>query len=118
MQPLGIHHVNITVGDMTAARTFYLEKLGLRERTDRPQLGVDGAWLDLGPQQVHLVLDPAFTKSASTDHFAIVVADIDSAVTELRSYGVRVSEPMGVNRSRQAFLRDPWGNRLELQQPG
>ena len=116
MTPLGIHHVNITVTDMVVARKFYVDELGMKERTDRPTFAFDGAWLDLGAQQVHLVVGDQPAKS--NDHFAIQVADIDAAVHELRGYGHKVSEPMGVNVSRQCFLRDPFGNFLELQQPG
>jgi glyoxylase I family protein len=115
MTPLGIHHVNITVTDMVVARKFYIEEVGLTERTDRPTFSFDGAWLDLGAQQVHLVLGEQPPRTY--DHFAMHVADIDGAVAELRGHGHDVSEPKGVNGSRQCFLRDPFGNFLELQQP-
>jgi glyoxylase I family protein len=118
MRPLGIHHVNITVGEMEAARTFYVDHLGMTERADRPVFEFDGAWLDLGGQQVHLVLNASLTTTTSQDHFAIAVGDIDGCIAELRSFGHRVSDAMGVNAARQAFLRDPWGNLIELQQPG
>jgi glyoxylase I family protein len=118
MRPLGIHHVNITVGEMVAARTFYVDHLGMTERTDRPDFGFDGAWLDLGGQQVHLVLNPSLTTTASQDHFAIAVDDIDACIAELRGHGYRVGDAKGVATSRQTFLRDPWGNLVELQQPG
>lgn len=116
MKPLGIHHVNVTVGELESARAFYVGALGMTERTDRPNFAFEGAWLDLGGQQVHLVVG---TPSAETgDHFAIAVEDLTSAVSELREAGVKVGEPRDVGRGRQAFLRDPWGNLIELQQPG
>jgi len=46
------------------------------------------------------------------------VADIDQAVTALRRRGVEVSDPKPVASSRQCFLRDPSGNRIELHEPG
>ena len=116
MRPLGIHHVNITVADMVAARTFYVDQLGMTERTDRPDFSFDGAWLDLGSQQVHLVVGTP--PDRNNDHFAIQVADIDAAIAELRERGLKVSDAMGVGTARQCFLRDPFGNFLELQQPG
>jgi glyoxylase I family protein len=116
MKPLGIHHVNITVGELDAGLAFYVGALGMTQRTDRPTFSFDGAWLDIGPQQVHLVVGtpPART----SDHFAIAVADVNAAVAELREAGIEVSTPRGVVNGQQAFLRDPWGNFLELQQPG
>jgi glyoxylase I family protein len=46
------------------------------------------------------------------------VTDLDAAVAELRGQGVVVTEPVTVGRGRQAFLTDPAGNRVELQEPG
>jgi glyoxylase I family protein len=58
MQPTGVHHVSINVDDVDAARQFYVDVLGLTERTDRPAFSFDGAWLDVGAQQVHLIDAP------------------------------------------------------------
>ncbi len=114
MTPLGIHHVNLTVGDVEEARTFYSEVLGMTVRTDRPDFDFGGWWLNVGTQQVHLIVGEPRTDTL--DHFAIQIADIEATVEELRGRGIRVSEPQGVGSNRQSFLRDPWGNRIELQQ--
>ena len=55
MRPDGLHHVSINVSDVGAARDFYTRVLGLTERADRPDFSFDGAWLDAGNQQVHLI---------------------------------------------------------------
>jgi glyoxylase I family protein len=115
--PLGIHHVNVTVGDSEASRAFYADVLGLTVRPDRPDFGFDGWWLDIGRQQVHLVVSTA-PRDQHNDHFAIQVADIDASVAALRERDVEVSNPKGVGANRQCFLRDPWGNLIELQQVG
>jgi catechol 2,3-dioxygenase-like lactoylglutathione lyase family enzyme len=113
MTVLGIHHVNITVGDLGQALEFYLGRLGLAQRADRPDFSFGGAWIDVGAQQIHLVVDPARTIGS-----AMAVADVDALVADLRSHGHQVSEPKPTGAgSRQCFLRDPWGNLLELQQP-
>jgi glyoxylase I family protein len=111
---LGIHHVNVTVGDMTAAREFYIDRLGLTERTDRPDFPFDGAWIDVGGQQIHLVVGSP--RTPDRDHFAMIVGDLDAWCETLRSHGLEVSEPRGVGSARQSFLRDPFGNLIELQQ--
>jgi catechol 2,3-dioxygenase-like lactoylglutathione lyase family enzyme len=51
-------------------------------------------------------------------HLALRVDDLDAAVAELEAAGVKVrrSEYM-TGAGRQAFLRDPSGNRIELNQP-
>jgi glyoxylase I family protein len=115
IQPLGVHHVSLNVRDAAESVTFYTEVLGLTLRDDRPDFSFGGAWLDLGAQQVHL-LEIAVPDDVG-QHFAIHVADLDAAVTNLRQRGVEVSEPKPVATSRQCFLHDPSGNRIELHEP-
>jgi glyoxylase I family protein len=114
MQPLGVHHVAITVDDVEAAMHFYVDVLGLGVRTDRPGLAGAGAWLDVGGQQVHLVQAEG---SRIGPHFAIEVDDIDRAIADLRAHDIDVSDAVPIGTARQAFLTDPAGNQLELNQP-
>ncbi len=116
MRPAGIHHVSINVSDAEAGRRFYVDVLGLTERTDRPMLDVDGVWLDVAGQQVHLVVgDPA---PFVGQHFAVRVDDVVATCEELRATGLRVSTPAAVGTGLQCFLRDPFGNVVELHEAG
>jgi catechol 2,3-dioxygenase-like lactoylglutathione lyase family enzyme len=116
MRPLAVHHVSINVPDTEAARRFYVDVLGLVERDDRPDIGVNGAWLDAGGQQVHLI--EAEPPPSLGQHFALAVDDLDTVVAELRARGQKVSDPSPIGRSRQSFIKDPAGNVVELNQPG
>jgi glyoxylase I family protein len=116
MRPAGLHHVSINVSDVPAALDFYIRVLGLAERTDRPDFSFGGAWLDAGDQQVHLI--EADVPPSLGQHFAVAVTNLDAAVAELRGQGVVVTEPVAVGTGRQAFVNDPSGNRVELQEPG
>jgi catechol 2,3-dioxygenase-like lactoylglutathione lyase family enzyme len=116
MKPQGVHHVSINVDDVDAALAFYTDRLGLVARTDRPDFDFPGAWLDAGGQQVHLIGSEPPTQMGQ--HFALQVDDLDAAINELRREGIEVSDAMGVGTNRQAFLKDPAGNRIELQQVG
>jgi len=109
-----VHHVSINVTDVDQAVRFYIDVLGLAGREDRPELGVQGAWLDAGGQQVHLI--EGEPPPGRGQHFALLVDDLDRVVGELRSGGVKVSDPSPVGTSRQAFLSDPAGNLIELHQ--
>ncbi len=114
MKPQGVHHVSLNVDDVDAALAFYTGQLGLVPRQDRPDFNFPGAWLDAGGQQVHLI--GSAPPQDHGQHFAILVDDLDAAIEELRQEGVTVSDAVPVGTSRQAFLSDPAGNRIELHQ--
>ena len=112
-----LHHVSINVTDVERSAAFYVDVLGM-ERLPRPDFGFPGAWLGVGGgRQVHLI--QAAVPEDLGQHFAFEVDDIDAAVDALRTAGTTVRGPMPVGDSaaRQAFLHDPDGNRLELNQP-
>jgi glyoxylase I family protein len=112
----GVHHVSLNVADLEQSLTFYVDVLGLSIRDDRPELGVDGVWLDVGAQQIHLIVaDPP---SQTGQHVALRVDDLAAVVDELRGHDLRVSEPVTIGTGSQAFLRDPSGNLIELHQVG
>jgi catechol 2,3-dioxygenase-like lactoylglutathione lyase family enzyme len=116
MSLTGLHHVQINVPDVSAAVAFY-ELLGMRRRPDRPDIGVDGAWLDVGEQQIHLI--EAQVPSDLGQHFALEVDDLDAMIASLRDRGVEVREPspLGEGLPRQTSIHDPAGNRIELREP-
>ena len=113
-----LHHVSINVTDVERSAQFYVDVLGLA-RLARPDFGFAGAWLGVegGGRQVHLI--QATVPHDLGQHFAFEVDDIDAAVEALRAAGttVRGPSPVGDTAARQAFLHDPDGNRLELNQP-
>jgi glyoxylase I family protein len=109
---LSIDHVGLLVDDLDAAMRFYTEVLGLRERSDRPELRLRGAWLDIGDGQVHV-----FEGHAPADagqHLALRVADIDVVVERLTELGIEHRCYPRDEPTRQVILHDPAGNRIEL----
>jgi glyoxylase I family protein len=116
MRAAGVHHVSINVSDVAAAKAFYVDVLGLSERTDRPDFGFGGAWLDVGNQQIHLI--EGEVPEAKGQHLALQVEDLTAAIAELRERGVKVSRAVTVGTGLQSFLHDPCGNMVELNQPG
>jgi glyoxylase I family protein len=114
MKVLGVHHVSINVSDVQKSLEFYTSVLGLSVRGDRPNFSFDGAWLDIGGQQVHLIQGEV--PPYCGQHFAVEVADMDVVIEELRGRGLEVTDPRPVARNRQAFLFDPDGNQVELQE--
>jgi glyoxylase I family protein len=114
MEPLGVHHVGLNVPDVPAAVAFYVEALGGRLRPDRPDFGVDGAWIEVGSAQIHLLEAPV--PPGLGQHVALRVDDVTAAVDELRARGLTVGDPSPVAGSLQAFVSDPAGNLVELHE--
>lgn len=116
MQVTGVHHVSLNVTDLDQSLRFWVDVVGL-EPLPRPDFDFGGAWLAAGAQQLHLLAIGRVPPDGG-QHFAVGVDDLDAAIAELRSAGVRVSDPSALpTGARQAFCHDPDGNRLELHQP-
>lgn len=116
MQPQGLHHVSICVRDVDEARTFYKDVLGLTDAARPAELG-PGAWLNCGGGQLHLLeSDEARSRQ---DHFALQVASVDAAVADIEARGIDVVRlpHIAPGVGQQAFLNDPSGNLVELNQP-
>ena len=114
---LGIHHVAIQASDIAAAREFYGEVMGLTE-IERPAFPFDGLWFRLGTQALHIVAQDDHV-APDRQHFAVQVDDLDATVMALEAKGVSVRK-LGLTYAGagyQAFVRDPSGNSIELNQP-
>ena len=112
----GVHHVSLNVDDLDACMHFYVDVLGL-EVLPRPDFGFPGAWLGAGAQQIHL-MEMADHEAPQGQHFAFRVRDLDEATRELRDAGIEVSKAFEIpGVGRQAFLHDPAGNMIELNEP-
>ncbi|MGZ4676316.1 MAG: VOC family protein [Acidimicrobiia bacterium] len=117
MKVQGVHHVSLDVDDLDAALHFYVDQLGFTA-LPRPDFGFPGAWLEMGDHQLHLIEVAGPLPANGGRHFALEVADRDGAVEELRAAGVTVDPvPAMAGAGLQAFLHDPAGNLIELNQP-
>ncbi len=85
---IGVHHLSLKVDDLAAARQFYGDVLGLIE-IERPDFTVEGAWFPLGTSQLHLGVEDGHLAPVR-QHFAVLVADLDSAVATIEAHGVSV----------------------------
>ena len=113
----GVHHVSLNVADAAVATRFYVDVLGMTQRDDRPDFSFDGAWLQSGDQQIHLLEVSDFVPPQG-QHFALRVADLNAARAHLEAHGVTVSESKALpGICVQSFFKDPTGNLIELNQP-
>ncbi len=116
MTAIGIQHVSVGTHDIAASVEFY-EWLGLTVVPTRPDFGgIQGAWLQAGDQQVHLIGTTKDTPGVE-NHFAFIVEDLDATVSALEAHGVKAFRSDHVQGAGyQAFVNDPSGNVVELNQ--
>ncbi|MEI7618323.1 MAG: VOC family protein [Actinomycetota bacterium] len=116
MKPVGVQHVSIGVHDLAASIKFY-NLLGMTVVPTRPTFSVDGAWMQAGAQQVHLIVSDKPTPGLE-NHFAVIVDNLQACLDELSEQGVdafRLKHVQGAGN--QAFINDPSGNVIELNEP-
>lgn len=119
MTVLSIHHVSVLVADTAQALDFYTGVLGLEVDPSRPDLGYPGAWVNIGPQQVHLLEldnpDPVEGRPAHGGrdrHLALLVDDLAAIEQTLNDRGIVFTRSKSGRKA--LFCRDPDGNGLEL----
>src|SRR5436309_5723724 len=126
-----LHHHGIRIGpseaELTQAFAFYHDVLGLDPDPGRPHIPtIDGYWMDVGgAAQIHLMGVDGQSKFAkgpgqdpSLPHVALAVADIQDTCKELDRLKVDywVAESVVGPQSQQIFMKDPFGNMIELHQ--
>ena len=111
-----VHHISINVANTEEAQAFYIDILEFHQ-IQRPDLGFNGAWLQIGDQQLHL-LEVENHEAPKGQHFAFGVEDIQASRNYLIEKGIKVSNPNELDGvCLQCFFKDPSGNLLELNQP-
>jgi len=111
-----LHHVQLAMpaGGEDRARAFYLGLLGIPEQPKPAHLVArGGCWFEDGPLRVHLGVDPWFV-AATKAHPALVVDHLDALAARLEAAGHPVTDGAGIDGYRQAYVDDPFGNRIEL----
>lgn len=113
---LRIDHVQLAMppGEEDAAQCFYEGLLGI-PRVPKPEALATrgGCWFEDGSLRVHLGVEQDF-RPARKAHPALVVSDFEQMLDKLRRAGheVRPGDMPG-----QAYVDDPFGNRVEIVAP-
>jgi catechol 2,3-dioxygenase-like lactoylglutathione lyase family enzyme len=111
---VGIHHAQVGIprDGLAATRAFYCDLLGLKE-IDRP-FGPDGVWVQAGDRAVHFGLDEVTDRSASRQHIAYEVDDLNEMRSRLRQAGIAIEECPKMPLHERIQIRDPFGNQVEF----
>lgn len=115
-----LHHVNVTVPAELEqrAKDFYGSVLGLQQVPKPAAARQNGAWYQIGDNQLHLSVEEE-TNDLSSRHVCFRVSDLAAAEQRFRDAGVEiVSDPRPVPGTSRFYVRDPAGNQLEIVQHG
>ena len=116
IEVVGIDHVQLSMppGGEDVARAFYVEILGLREIAKPPKLaGRGGCWFVGADAAIHLAPEAGFRPHAKA-HPALVIRDLARARDTLVGAGVAIEEDDAGLPVDRCYIRDPFGNRIEL----
>jgi catechol 2,3-dioxygenase-like lactoylglutathione lyase family enzyme len=118
---LSINHIQLVAEKDLALklRDFYCDVVGLKEGF-RPEFERFGFWLYIGDKDVlHLITpkkgDGRSPQKSSFDHIAFKTANYQGVLKKLKILNIPFEEkPIPGMIAHQIFLRDPAGNRVEL----
>ena len=118
---LSINHIQLVAEKdlVLELRDFYCNIIGLQEGF-RPAFERFGFWLYIGDKDVvHLITpkqgDERSPQKSSFDHVAFKTGDYQAVLKKLKALNISFEEkPIPGMTAHQIFLRDPAGNRVEL----
>ncbi len=118
----GLAHVCFTVSDLERSLDFYCGQLGMTPGFEfrRPDGTLYGQYIHIGGRSFLELFTGELSEPAQGQayrHLCLEVPDIERAVAAFRERDVEVDDiKLGGDRSYQAWLTDPDGNRIELHQ--
>jgi catechol 2,3-dioxygenase-like lactoylglutathione lyase family enzyme len=100
-----------------AARRFYGDALGMPEIAPPSSLqGIDVVWFEAGDggHEIHCFADADHGPNSPGQHLCLQVHDLAGVRAQLSRYGVTVEDPIAIPTRPRCFVRDPFGNGVEL----
>lgn len=117
---LGLHHVQLAMppGEDEAAVRFYGAILGL-EPIPKPEAlsPAGGVWFRSGDLEVHLGVEETSFTPAHKAHPAFLVRGLETLRERIEAAGYRVTDTVEMEGFHRVYVRDPFGNRVELIEP-
>jgi lactoylglutathione lyase len=120
--------VALKVKDLNKSLAFYIGKMGFSEmlRLNHDDGRVWLVYLRITDDQYLEIFPDAVQDSApgpetnGINHLCLVVEDIENIIRQLSEKDVALHHPLktGADHNRQAWIRDPDGNRIELMELG
>lgn len=101
------------------ARRFYGDALGMTEKKPPASLSaMNLVWFSAGDggDEVHCFADERLGPNSPAQHLCLEVDDLDAYRTRLAEHGVAIEETTEIPNRPRFFVRDPFGNLIELTQ--
>lgn len=115
-----LSHINITMpkGSEETARSFYGRLLGLKE-VPKPESirNRGGVWFEADGLDIHVSVEENRNGPDALRHFGLECEDVDALRETLTAAGL-ITEDGRPTPWRRFFVRDPFGNRIEIHQQG
>lgn len=100
-----------------AAVKFYGAILGLEQVPKPPDLSPrGGVWFRTGDLEVHLGMEESFSPAVKA-HPAFLVDGLETMKARIEAAGYRVTDTVQIEGFHRVYVRDPFGNRVELIEP-
>jgi len=113
-------HVNVTMpkGSEDIARAFYAGLLGLTEIPKPEPLRVrGGVWFDCGGMELHISIEGDRGGPDVYRHFGLECTNVAALRERLKDGGIPTEDGRPAPWLR-FFVRDPFGNRIEIHEAG
>ena len=116
-----LQHTSVPMppGGQPEARRFYGEILGLEEIRRPADLShLSLVWFRASPdgQEVHCFAEERLGAGSSPQHLCLQVDDLDAFRRRFAEHGVAIEETHPIHNRPRFFVRDPFGNLIELTQ--
>ncbi len=115
-----LDHVQLAMpaGRESEAVAFYEGVLGIAQVPKPDHLAArGGCWFEDGDLKVHLGVEADF-RPATKAHPAFIVDDVRAMAAAVVAAGFAVKDDEPLDGFDRVYVSDPFGNRLELMQPG
>jgi catechol 2,3-dioxygenase-like lactoylglutathione lyase family enzyme len=117
---LKLQHTSVPMppGSAQLGREFYADVLGMKEITPPTALSdLDLAWFQAGDgDEVHLFADADMQTKSVGQHLCLQVESIDDHRARFNEAGVAIEETTAITNRPRFFVKDPFGNLLEIVQ--
>jgi catechol 2,3-dioxygenase-like lactoylglutathione lyase family enzyme len=114
-----LQHTSVPMppGGETEARWFYGQVLGMVEKQPPTSLSsLKLVWFRAGDDEVHVFEEESLGLGSTSQHLCLEVDDLAEYRDRCKQHGVAVDETLGIRNRPRFFVRDPFGNQIELTQ--